>query len=577
MVYIICVDAYQLPSSAFKYMGACYSCCRCQPARDEAQAPLLSDSERHAVDVLLRSLDARDDGEVFTDAALSALDTLVHSDVVDLQRSAALAFAEMTEKFVSKVDRRALELILMLLQSPDSEVQRAAGAALGNLAVNNDNKRLIVEMGGLGPLMKQMMSPNVEVQCNAVGCMTNLASYEANKAKIARSGALLPLVKLANSRDLRVQRNATGALLNMTHSDENRQELVNAEALPVLVNLLSSADPDVQYYCATALSNIAVDPANRAQLAQTEPHLVQHLVHLMSLSSPRIQSQAALVLRNLASDGYYQLETVRCGGLPLLLKLMQSSHTSLVVAAVACLRNISILPENEGPIVDTGFLPVLVDLLDKTNNEEILCHAVSTLRNLCASSERTKMTVVEIGAVQRFFDLLKRVPASVESEIAACIAVLALGDEVKSTLLEIGIVPVLLPLTRVLNTGVQGSCAAALGNLCSKIDNYAPFVHAWDAPDGGMHAFLLAFLESKELTFQHIAAWTVLQLLESEDAAIVTKLLDSRDIVEHVRALADSGPDSADEHSDLSSSSDIAVPALAKRALALIENIEERS
>lgn len=35
-----------------------------------------------------------------------------------------------------EVDRDTLEPILSLLQSPDIEVQRAASAALGNLAVN---------------------------------------------------------------------------------------------------------------------------------------------------------------------------------------------------------------------------------------------------------------------------------------------------------------------------------------------------------------------------------------------------------------------------------------------------------
>ena len=123
---------------------------------------------------------------------------------------------------------------MFLLQSPDIEVQRAASAALGNLAVNSkqqsrvmspwpnilsaENKVLIVQLGGLSPLIRQMLSPNVEVQCNAVGCITNLATHEDNKAKIARSGALGPLTRLAKSKDMRVQRNATGALLNMTHS-----------------------------------------------------------------------------------------------------------------------------------------------------------------------------------------------------------------------------------------------------------------------------------------------------------------------------------------------------------------------
>lgn len=81
------------------------------------------------------------------------------------------------------------------MSSHDAEVQRAASAALGNLAVNSkkgtmppqyftninifvaDNKLLIVKLGGLEPLIRQMLSPNVEVQCNAVGCVTNLATH----------------------------------------------------------------------------------------------------------------------------------------------------------------------------------------------------------------------------------------------------------------------------------------------------------------------------------------------------------------------------------------------------------------
>jgi vacuolar protein 8 len=141
----------------------------------------------------------------FTGSPLAALTTLSFSDNVDLQRSAALAFAEITEKEVREVGRDTLDPVLYLLTSHDAEVQRAASAALGNLAVNREssrawpsaarrrcqvrkrrdwrrvrvaeNKLLIVSLGGLEPLIRQMLSPNVEVQCNAVGCVTNLATH----------------------------------------------------------------------------------------------------------------------------------------------------------------------------------------------------------------------------------------------------------------------------------------------------------------------------------------------------------------------------------------------------------------
>jgi vacuolar protein 8 len=252
------------------------------------------------------------------------------------------------------------------------------------------------------------------------------------------------------------------------HIDDNRQQLVNAGAIPVLVQLLGSSDVDVQYYCTTALSNIAVDASNRAKLAQTEGRLVQSLVHLMDSSSPKVQCQAALALRNLASDERYQLDIVRARGLPSLLRLLQSSYLPLILSAVACIRNISIHPANESPIIDAGFLRPLVDLLGSTENDEIQCHAISTLRNLAASSDKNKQLVLEAGAVQKCKQLVLNVRLPVQSEMTAAIAVLALSDELKPHLLQLGVFDVLIPLTESDSIEVQGNSAAALGNLSSK-------------------------------------------------------------------------------------------------------------
>jgi vacuolar protein 8 len=250
--------------------------------------------------------------------------------------------------------------------------------------------------------------------------------------------------------------------------DDNRQQLVNAGAIPVLVQLLSSTDVDVQYYCTTALSNIAVDATNRAKLAQTEGRLVGSLVHLMESSSPKVQCQAALALRNLASDERYQLEIVRARGLPSLLRLLQSSYLPLILSAVACIRNISIHPANESPIIEAGFLRPLVDLLGSTDNDEIQCHAISTLRNLAASSDKNKQLVLEAGAVQKCKQLVLNVRLPVQSEMTAAIAVLALSEELKPHLLNLGVFDVLIPLTESESIEVQGNSAAALGNLSSK-------------------------------------------------------------------------------------------------------------
>jgi len=554
-------------------MGPCVSCCPslCQgQSRSDPYEPALEEGEREAVADLLQYLENRAETDFFSGAPLQALSTLVYSDNVDLQRSASLTFAEITERDVRQVGNDTLQPILWLLGSTDVEVQRAASAALGNLAVNTENKIAIVQLGGLTSLIRQMMSTNVEVQCNAVGCITNLATHEENKAKIARSGALGPLTRLARSKDMRVQRNATGALLNMTHSDDNRVQLVNAGAIPVLVQLLSSSDVDVQYYCTTALSNIAVDATNRKRLAQSEPKLVYSLVALMDSSSPKVQCQAALALRNLASDEKYQLEIVRSKGLTLLLRLLQSSYLPLILSAVACIRNISIHPQNESPIIEAGFLGPLVNLLGSTDNEEIQCHAISTLRNLAASSDRNKQLVLEAGAVQRCKQMVLQVPVTVQSEMTAAIAVLALSDDLKTHLLSLGVFDVLIPLTDSKSLEVQGNSAAALGNLSSKVGDYTAFVANWSQPNGGIHGYLSRFLESGDATFQHIAIWTLLQLLESEDLKLLELIRHSEDVVEMITKIADTTIDSADEQQEDEENGEVEVVALARRSLQLL-------
>ncbi|EEB05037.1 vacuolar protein Vac8 [Schizosaccharomyces japonicus yFS275] len=512
-------------------MGNCLSCCS-RKGTDEPYEPLLADREREAVADLLSFLENRNEVDFYSAEPLRALTILAYSDNIDLQRSAALAFAEITEKDVREIDRDTIEPVLFLLQSPDAEIQRAASVALGNLAVNPENKALVVRLNGLELLIRQMMSPHVEVQCNAVGCITNLATLDENKSKIAHSGALGPLTRLAKSKDIRVQRNATGALLNMTHSKENRQQLVNAGTIPVLVSLLPSTDTDVQYYCTTAISNIAVDAEHRKRLAQSEPKLVQLLIQLMESATPKVQCQAALALRNLASDERYQIEIVQSNGLPSLLRLLKSSYLPLILASVACIRNISIHPLNESPIIDAGFLRPLVDLLSCTENEEIQCHTISTLRNLAASSERNKRAIIEANAVQKLKDLVLDAPVNVQSEMTACLAVLALSDEFKPYLLNSGICNVLIPLTNSPSIEVQGNSAAALGNLSSNVADYSQFIECWESPAGGIHNYLARFLASEDTTFAHIAAWTIVQLLDSKVLRLKNLLRSSEDIIQ---------------------------------------------
>lgn len=293
-----------------------------------------------------------------------------------------------------------------------------------------------------------------------------------------------------------------------------------------------------------------------------EAHLVSDLIDLMESPALKIQCQATLALRNLASDEYFQLEIARHPqGLPRLLRLLAEPDTSspnndngrpnsqLVLAAVACIRNISIHPSNENKIMDTGFLSPLVALLE-SDNDEIQCHAISTLRNLAAGSglngpessvdvdnKQKLVTSGALGKIQYLINDTVTKHAStgtwslswpVLSEMTACLAVLALSELLKPTLLSADVVKTLIPLTQpAVPSEVQGNAAAALGNLATKASSLDPFLREWDAVCTYLERFLepipttsTHYHEMDEVagTFQHIAVWTLLQFCEKDES-----------------------------------------------------------
>ena len=104
-----------------------------------------------------------------------------------------------------------------------------------------------------------------------------------------------------------------------------------------------------------------------------------------------------------------------------------------------------------------------------------------------------------------------------------------MSDELKRALLGMGLIDVLVPLTSSENVEVQGNSAAAISNLASAgiftttseseltvAGDYSNFVRTWEKPGDGLRGFLLRFLASRDEIDQHIAVWTLTQLLESD-------------------------------------------------------------
>lgn len=99
------------------------------------------------------------------------------------------------------------------------------------------------------------------------------------------------------------------------------------------------------------------------------------------------------------------------------------------------------------------------------------------------------------------------------------------------------------------------------------VGDYSIFIQHWNEPKGGIHGYLKLFLASGDATFQHIAIWTLLQLLESEDEKLISLISKSEEVVSMIKTIADKQVESDDEGEEEGEGE---VVQLAQRSLTLL-------
>ncbi|XP_065897796.1 uncharacterized protein [Dysidea avara] len=447
---------------------------------DKITEPLLHQEEKEAIDNLLKYYDEEHCQLInLTREQSRALTVLSYSDNEELQRTAAFFFSEISEQYTEELNEVILEPLIHLLSSKDAEVLRAASLALSSLALYGaeTNKVIIVEYGGLRPLIRLLTYDHVEVLCNVCGCLTTLATQEENKTEIVRLGALQPLIRLTKSRDIRVKRNSSGALLNLSHIAANRTSIVGAGGVPSLVHLLGCDDEDIQFYCSAAISNIAVDGGHRSVIMSVQNgRVLTLLVKLMRGGREKVQCQACLALRNIASDGVYQTKILQAGGLEAIHDLLvtYTNHgEDTVIAAVAALKNISIHQGSEISITDKKLVPVLCKLLRQLeNNIEARCHAAGTIRNLL-SVQPAMQALVRVRGITLLLELLtSNQNDSLLVECSAALAIATSHAEVGHMVLESSHFLKMLQSLADYSQEVRHNIVGMLGHLTANAANH---------------------------------------------------------------------------------------------------------
>ena len=359
-------------------------------------------------------------------------------------------------------------LIAAVSSSPDDRVETASSVkqhacrALFALSANDANKQQIVAANGLRPLIESLNCSSWHVQWHAAGALANLSISKHNKILIAQKGGCEPFIRLAFSDRDRVKRQVARGLFALAAHEELRALLVDLNGIRALVHLLGSErNEDIQCNALGALGNIAMSDKLKATVVESE--CVPIIVTLANSGNPKVQRQAARTLFTLSSLDSIKRLIVDAGGLFPLIHLASSSSSEIQRDVAGTLANIAIGRGNKQKIVDAGGLGPLVHLTG-SDNRHVRRQAARALFAL-AGNAKNQREIVYLGGLDCLLKLLKSDETDERKHAAGAIANIATNDDVRADLVACGALESLLQATNAPDKDIQKQAVRGLCNL----------------------------------------------------------------------------------------------------------------
>eukprot|EP00736_Rhodelphis_marinus_P003734 Rmarinus@m.23555 len=136
-------------------------------------------------------------------------------------------------------------LVELLGESRDENVQTHIIICVRNLALNDEARALIGNVGGIPSLVDNLCNPDLRsVHGHVVACLTLLAINEDNRGFVSGAGAIPHLVTMldASSVDPTLLKLVLSCLTLLARNDNSRETIISVGAIPVLERISRNQD-----------------------------------------------------------------------------------------------------------------------------------------------------------------------------------------------------------------------------------------------------------------------------------------------------------------------------------------------
>jgi len=323
------------------------------------------------------------------------------------------------------------------------EIQNMAAQAIAAACTTNgENRKQVVEAGGVSALLAMAQNPSEQMQENGANALANIfRMQECDQANVSSTGwkagkppsgslnaqareaakaahaeaveglrtqnGMSILVDLMRSGPSRVMEAATAAVANaMEASPYNRKEFDRLGGLELVLGILKKGDPRMQENAMTALWNfITEDKDSEKKLAKAAgaiPLLVQQVHTGTNLG----QELAAVCLWKICSHDDQTKDQVAVA-IPGLVQLLLSGTRGAQELAAGALRSASIgSRENKESLRKCGGIPALLRVIKQGGKAGV--QACAALANACATNASNQKMAGEQGAVPLLLEQIQQ-------------------------------------------------------------------------------------------------------------------------------------------------------------------------
>lgn len=274
---------------------------------------------------------------------------------------------------------------------------------------------LLVESRQAATVVLMLSSPEEDVQSKACEAIYKFVDKcEDNKKLLLDLRAVDPLLKLMQGEDATVRRHATMALGVMCQNAEVRRYLRKKEdSISTFIQLIQPeiTDTVVHEFAALALSYMSTEFSSKVTVFDNGG--VEPLIRLLSSSDPDVQKNSIEALAQLSLDYQARGSVREYDGFPPILELLKSEYAIIQKLALLALERLLQDVENRSVVRELDAITKLLDFLARPEWNDLHVMVVMVLANLLEDIESLEQ-MKESGGLKKMVALITDQPAPEE-------------------------------------------------------------------------------------------------------------------------------------------------------------------